>query len=146
MSARPKVMKSTRTEKEVTNQVVEAAAMLGIELKRRNVGGMTNAKGQYVSFGEPGDADRYAILPGGKHLDIEIKHEGFDPSKLRGEKKAHFDRQLARLRKTNADGGIGFFCDNSLVFVKVMQIVLNGGWVELEGDGQLIVYDPDIKE
>lgn len=146
MAARPKVMKTTRTEKEISAQVIEAAAMLGIELKRRNVGGMANARGQYVRFGDVGDADHYAILPGGKHLDIEIKHEGFDPSRLRGEKKAHFDRQLARLRETNAAGGIGFFCDDVLIFVNVMRIVLRGGRVEIDDDAQLIVYDPDIKE
>jgi hypothetical protein len=43
---RTKTLKTGATEKQVTEQVLQAAAMLGIELKRRNVGGFTNAQGQ----------------------------------------------------------------------------------------------------
>jgi hypothetical protein len=142
---RTKQLKTGATEKQVTEQVLQAAAMLGIDLKRRNVGGFTNARGQYVACAESGDADYYAVLPDGRHLDLELKHEAFDPTKLRGEKREHFERQLARLQKTNALGGVGFVCDNSEVFIRVMQIVLRGGWVE-QTEHDLIVYDPEIIE
>jgi hypothetical protein len=127
--------KPGRTEKEVTQQVLDAAAMLGIELKRRNVGAMVNPHGQTVRFGDPGDADRYAVLPDGRHLDVEIKREGFDPTKLRGAKKAHFERQLARLRRTNELGGVGFWISDAGDFLVALRKVLDGARVEIDERG-----------
>jgi hypothetical protein len=143
-----KPLKTGRTEAQVAEQVLQAASMLGIELKRRNVGGFTNARGQYVPCADKGDADYYAVLPGGdgRHLDIEIKREGFEPTKVHGRERERFDEQLARLRETNARGGVGFFCDDSEIFLRVMRIVLRGGWVEETGYSNLVVYDPDIIE
>jgi hypothetical protein len=145
MMARTKTLKAGATEKQVAEQVLQAASMLGIELKRRNVGGFTNARGQYVPCADKHDADYYAVLPDGRHLDLELKREGFDPARVRGEERERFDGQLARLRETNVRGGVGFFCDNSEVFIRVMQIVLRGGWVE-QTEHDLIVYDPEIIE
>jgi hypothetical protein len=143
MAARPKVLKTTCTEKQVTAQVIEAATMLGIELKRRNVGGMTNATGRYVRFGEAGDADHYAVISDGRHLDLEIKHEGFDPRKLRGDKKAHFARQLSRLRKTNALGGVGLWVRDAGDFIDAMRKVLDGWRVEIDESGFCWLLSPD---
>jgi hypothetical protein len=128
-------------EKEVTQQVLDAAAMLGIELKRRNVGAAVNPHGQTVRFGDPGDADRYAVLPDGRHLDVEIKHEGFDPTKLRGAKKAHFERQLARLRRTNELGGVGLWVSDAVNFYFAMQKILDGWRVEIDERGFQFVTD-----
>jgi hypothetical protein len=140
-----KPIKIGRTEAQVMAQILEAASMLGLDLDRRNTGAGVNPSGKIVRFGKPGDSDLAGVLPDGRAIMIECKHEAFDPTKLRGEKKAHFDRQLARLRKTNALGGVGFFCDDSEVFIRVMQIVLRGGWVE-QTENDLIVYDPEITE
>jgi hypothetical protein len=145
-SAKRNPLKTTRTEAEVSRQVVEAAQMLGIELKRRNVGAFANPKGRMVRCADVGDGDFYAVLPDGRHMDLEIKAEGFDPNKLTGEKKAHFDRQFVRLKETNRLGGVGFFCDDAEVFLRVMQIVLRGGRVKENGYENLIVYDPNIIE
>ncbi len=79
-------------------------------------------------------------------MDIEAKRENFNAAKLYGEARQHFERQLARLKRTNKQGGIGFFCDDPAIFLWVMQIVLRGGWVELDGDGELTVYDPEMNE
>jgi hypothetical protein len=130
-----KPRKPGRTEKEVTLQVLDAAALLGIELKRRNVGAMVNPHGRTVRFGEPGDADWYAVLPDGRHLDVEIKRKGFDPTKLKGEKKAHFERQLARLRRTNELGGVGFWASDAVNFYFAMQKILDGCRVEIDERG-----------
>lgn len=129
-----------RTEKQVAVQIVQAAAMLGIELKRRNVGMAYNPNGQPVWYGEKGDADWYATLPDGRHLDLEIKHEHFNPSKLTGSKREHFERQLAKLRRTNEQNGVGFWVDDAEEFILIMREVLGGGRVEEPGYDRPIVY------
>src|SRR4051794_36098860 len=113
---RAKVLKTGASEKQVSEQVAEAAAMLGLELKRRNVGGMTNASGRYVAFNESCDSDNYLLIPRGPHrgklANVEIKYEGFDPAKVRGKERERFMGQIAKLRKTNEQGGIGFWVDS----------------------------------
>jgi hypothetical protein len=150
MANRAKVMKTTRSEREVLAAVLDAARVLGLDLERQNTGAFANPRGQMVRCGKPGNSDLAGQIDRGpnigKVLHVEVKAEGFEPTKLRGDKKAHFDRQLARLRKTNEQGGVGFYCDDAVIFMNVMRIVLRGGWVEIEDDGQLIVYDPEIKE
>jgi hypothetical protein len=140
---RAKAKKDGLTEKQVTGQVLQAAAMLGIELKRRNVGGVTDARGHYVAFAESGDADFYAVLPDGRHLDLELKREGFNPAKARGEERERFEKQLARLQRTNAQGGIAFWCDDSLDFIMIMRHVLAGARVDEPGYGRPTVYYPE---
>lgn len=145
-SARRKPLKTTRTEAEVSQQVVEAAQMLGIELKRRNVGAFANPKGRMVRCADVGDGDFYAVLPDGRHMDLEIKSEGFDPSKLTGEKKAHFDRQIEKLQRTNALGGVGFFIDDASEFLTIMHHVLAGALVNEPGYSAPTVYYPEKSE
>lgn len=140
---KPKKPKVGATEKQVTEQVLEAAAMLGIELKRRNVGGMTGAGGRYVAFAEPGDADYYATLPGGIHLDLELKREAFDPRTVRGKDRVRFDGQLARLRKTNELGGVGFWVTSGPQFLNAMLKVLDGWRVEIDPQGFPWIVSPD---
>jgi hypothetical protein len=145
-----KPLKAGRTEAQVLAQILEAASMLGLDLSRQNTGAGINPSGKMVRFGKPGDSDLSGQIDrgpnAGRRIDVEIKREGFDPAKARGEERARFEKQLARLRRTNEQGGIGFFCDNSEVFIRVMQIVLRGGWVEERGFEPLIVFDPEIIE
>jgi hypothetical protein len=145
-SAKRKPLKTTRTEAEVSRQVVEAAQMLGIELKRRNIGAFANPKGRMVRCADVGDGDFYAVLPDGRHLDLEIKLEGFDPNKLTGEKKAHFDRQLERLQETNRLGGVGVWVDDSLEFIDIMKHVLAGARIVEPGYGRLEIIYPEKNE
>lgn len=65
------------------------------------------------------------------------EREDFDPAKLTGQKRAHFDRQLARLRRTNDQGGVAFWTDNADLVVAVLRVVLDGGRVEEHGEGGL---------
>lgn len=143
---RTKVLKVGRTEAQVMQQILDAAGMLGIDMDRQNTGGFTNPRGQYVPCGQPGNSDLIGVLKDGRAIMVECKAEGFDPSKLSGDKKAHFDRQLERLRKTNRLNGVGFFCDDGEIFLRVMQIVLHGGWVDETGYDGLTVFDPEIEE
>jgi hypothetical protein len=130
-----KPRKPTRSEAEVSAQVVEAAAMLGIELRRRNVGAMANPKGQVVRFGDKGDGDYYAVLPDGRHLDLEIKRESFDPNKVGGKERARFILQIAKLSRTNEAGGIGLWVRDAGDFLSAMRKILAGCRVEFDAAG-----------
>jgi hypothetical protein len=121
------------TEAEVTAQVLEAAAMLGLKMERRNVGGMVNPKGQYVTFGEEGDPDWECTLPGGRRCRIEIKRAGKRPT----------PEQLAKLREVNAMGGVGLWTDDAARFLRLMPIVIAGGRVEIDERGIPWVTDEE---
>lgn len=144
--SRTKPLKTTRTEAEVLRQVLEAARMLGLDLDRRNTGAGVNPSGKTVRFGKPGDSDMSGQidrgLNAGRVLQVEVKHEGFEPSKLQGEKREHFDRQLARLQRTNAQNGIAFWTDDAEEFLTIMRHVLAGARVDEPGYGRPTVYYP----
>lgn len=140
--AKPKALKTTRTEAEVLAAVLDAARVLGIDLSRQNTGAGVNPKGKVVRFGQPGNADLHGTLPDGRTIDLEIKHENFDPSKLGGEKRAHFDRQLARLQRTNSLGGVGLWVDDAAEALVILMHVLAGAKVEEPGYSRPTVYYP----
>jgi hypothetical protein len=132
--------KPGRTEKEVTQQVLDAAALLGIELKRRNIGAMVNPHGRTVRFGEIGDSDWYAQIEfgplRGRLHEVEIKREGFDPRKVRGAERERFLKQLEKLRRTNEAGGVGFWVRYAEDYLVAMRRILAGGVrVEFDADG-----------
>lgn len=135
MAAKTKPLKPGRTERQVLEQIIEASRMLGLDLDRQNTGAGTNPSGKLVRFGKPGDSDMKGVLPDGRALMVEVKREHFDPSKLRGEKREHFDRQLARLQRTNEQNGVGFWTDDSELFIKVIRWCIDGGSVSEPGDG-----------
>jgi hypothetical protein len=127
-----------RSEREVLAQVIDVLRMFGVDVSRTNTGAAVNPRGQMVRFGTPGDADLSATLPDGRSLRIETKREGFDPAKLRGEKREHFERQLAKLRRVNELGGVGFWTDDSEELARViLPLVLAGARVEEPGYGPL---------
>jgi hypothetical protein len=141
-----KQIKIGRTEAQVLAQVLEAASMLGLDLDRQNTGAGVNPSGKIVRFGKPGDSDLNGQIDrgpnAGRVLMVEVKRERFDPSKARGEERERFEKQLARLRRTNAQGGIAFWCDDSLDFIMIMRHVLAGARVDEPGYGRPIVYYP----
>jgi hypothetical protein len=143
---RRKPLKTTRTEAEVLTQVLQAASMLGLDLDRRNTGAGVNQAGKMVRFGKPGDSDLNGQIDrgpnAGRRIDVEIKREGFNPAKARGEERERFEKQLARLRRTNEQGGIAFWCDDSLDFIMIMQHVLAGARVHEPGYSRPTVYYP----
>jgi hypothetical protein len=141
--ARTKPLQATCTEAEVLAAVLDAAAILGLDLARQNTGAGVNPAGKVVRFGRSGDSDLDGQLPDGRRLSVEVKREGFDPSKLRGEKRAHFERQLARLRKTNELGGCGFWCDDAAEFLTIMRHIISGARIEEPGYGPPVVIYPE---
>jgi hypothetical protein len=129
-----------RTEAEVLAQILEALHAFGVDAERQNTGAGTNPSGKTIRFGKPGNSDITGTLPDGRRLDIEVKREGFDPSKLTGKKREHFDRQFARLRKTNENGGVGLWVDDAEEFMRViLPLLLDGATVEEPGYGRLVI-------
>ena len=131
---RAKPRKTGRTERQVLAQVIEAARMLGVDLDRQNTGAAVNPKGRLVMFGKAGNSDLTGMVPDGRKLDVEVKEEGWDPAKARGKTAERWERQLARLQRTNAQGGVGFWTDDVGHFLAVMRQVLAGARVVERGD------------
>ncbi len=129
---RLKPLKPGRTEAQVLEQVLQALAIYGIDADRQNTGGMLNPKGQYVPFGRPGNSDVTGMIPGawgdasGRKLDIEVKREGFDPRKVRGKARERWERQLARLRRTNENGGYAAWVTDAAHVIKVLEGIKAG--------------------
>jgi hypothetical protein len=149
-STKRKPLKATRTEAEVLAQILEAAQMLGLDLTRQNTGAVeypnVDGSSRQVRYGQKGNSDLIGTLPGGRTLQVEVKTEGFDPNKLSGEKKAHFDRQLERLQETNRLGGVGLWVDDSLEFIDIMKHVLAGARIVEPGYGRLEIIYPEKNE
>jgi hypothetical protein len=123
-------------EREVQAGCLEALAMFGIDAGRQNtgVGTYSNADGstRLVRYGRPGDPDISGTLPDGRRLDLECKRVGKRPTA----------KQLDRLMRTNAGGGVGLWVDDPAELAKVLPKLLAGGRIEVEPDGrQWIVTD-----
>lgn len=136
--AKLKPYKAGPTEKQFTVQVLEAARCYGITLERRNVGGLRNGSGKYVSFGIPGDPDWQATLPPhGRLLGIEVKRPGFQPTKLRGKAREHFLRQITRMSILNGQRAACWW-------VADVDDMLNGLRILTEDPDATITFDPDF--
>lgn len=80
-------MRTTRPprllEKDVQRPGIKLMEGLGIQVHRRNVGGMSgqhNGRPWYVRFAEPGQSDTWGILPDGRHLEVEFKRPNERPT------------------------------------------------------------------
>lgn len=107
--------------------------VLRLDVNRQNTGGMFNAKGQYVPFGVAGNSDVTGMFPqgwgwaSGRKLDIEIKREGFDPKRCYGKARERWEKQLARLRQTNLNGGVGLWTDDAIWLRDVLILIRDRG-------------------
>lgn len=122
-----KPYKPGATEKQVAEQVVQAAWVYGIMLKRRNTGVGLNPAGKMVRFGDPGDSDYYATVPKGPNkgraLSVEVKRQFFSPPK-RGKVREHFERQMAYLKSENEKGGIAFWVSDGEDAIRAFRCVM----------------------
>lgn len=121
--ARTKRPKAGAPESQVMAAVVEAARMFGVALDRHNTGAGLNPSGRMVRFGTPGDTDLWGILPSGRALYVEVKAGGFDPAKLRGKKREHFENQLDRMEELNRRGAVAFWTGDATEVVWVLRIL-----------------------
>lgn len=114
-------------ESEVQRAAVAILRGLGWQAFRRNTGAMVathNGRTRFVRFAEPGAADLWAILPDGRHAEIEIKRPGERPTKT----------QVHWLVKTNGIGGaVSFWADNTATLERVARHVMAGGRIEYLG-------------
>jgi hypothetical protein len=135
------------TETQVMQQVLEALLLFGVDCDRQNTGGFVGAGGQYVRCGQPGASDIGGMLtsgPGrGKRIEVEVKRPGFNPQKLRGGKRERerWERQIARLRQTNAQGGYGFWVTDPAQVAHAMTRINEGWRVVIDGNGWPVVTD-----
>ena len=137
---RYKPLKTLASEREVQRAVVAAFVLYGVEAERRNVGACKNPNGQLVTFGRPGDSDLTGIFPAhfgpaaGKRFDLEVKKEGFDPSRCYGAARRRFDAQLARLRRINECGGYGWWTSDPADVVQFLGRIREGWIVRIADD------------
>jgi len=120
---RAKKLKPGMPESRVVMGTMQAAALWFVELNRQNTGGFVNENGQYVAFGKRGNSDTTGMTTrawgdwAGRKVDIECKREFWmppkppKPGKRPSKSRLKWERQLNRLKTTNANGGFGFWVD-----------------------------------
>ena len=147
---RPKPLKPGMPESRVLVGVMQACAFYDVEIARQNTGAMRNAQGRLVRFGIKGNSDLTGMTGrswgerAGLKIDIEVKKEGWKPprppkpGKLPGKLRLRWEAQLARLRATNANGGIGFWTDDPAHAFEVLRLLKSGECVAVEiGEDEL---------
>ncbi len=95
---------------------------LGIPAWRRNVAAMVAGEGKkrrFVKAGEAGQSDTWGILPGGRHLEVEVKRPGNKPT---------LDQTLW-LQSTNLAGGESFWVDDAKILENVLGELMAGGTI-----------------
>ncbi len=122
------------TEADVIAQSLAFLAIHGCHLERQNTGGMTNARGRYVQFNEPGASD-YRGSVAGRRLAIEFKACDWKPSGRR--ERERFARQIDYLNRVNTDGGVGLLIDHVDVLICVWPYVVAGASVRVLDCGRL---------
>jgi hypothetical protein len=116
--------------KKPLERVVLASALrllrrYGCKVFRRNVGGEVRyyrGKRRFVSWGQPGAADLWGILPDkhSRHFECEIKRPGKRPRA----------RQVKWLRTMNSPGTPAFWTDNLEDLERIIRALIQGGRVE----------------
>lgn len=96
----------------------------GCRVERRNTGlwkivDEKTGKTRYVRFGEPGAADLFGILPGGRHFELEVK---------RKDERPRLD-QVRWLRAANR-WAPAFWVDDPDTLRKVLPALIEGAVVE----------------
>jgi hypothetical protein len=143
--SRTKPPSPLRTERDVLAAVLDALRLYGIDCDRQNTGAARNPAGRLVMFGRRGNSDISGMLPAGwvtpdgvdisgRKIDLEVKREGFQPEKLRGEAREHFDRQLARLKLTNQNGGYGTWVTDAKQVIRILDRIRDGWRIVFDGD------------
>lgn len=129
------------------DQVLAVLRLWGVDADRQNTGGVYTPTGQYVRYGAPGNSDLTGMIhngPGrGRKLDIEVKRPGFDPTRVRSSDRDRWARQLARLRKTNANGGYGVWVSDPAQMVRVLEGINRGLRIAIDDDGWCYLTDEE---
>lgn len=158
MPRKPKVATLGRTESQVMAGVIDACRLMDVDVERQNTGGMANARGQYIAFGRRGNSDLAGMTgrswgaAAGRVVHIETKREFFRPprpprpGKLPSDHRDRWERQLARLRRTNSNGGYGFWTDDPEHCFEVLRLLRAGYTVEIGDDELVWLWPPEQRE
>ena len=106
-------------EKEIQKSIMARMRFLGLEPYRRNVAAMTadyKGKRRFIKAGEAGQSDIWSILPDKRHVELEVKRPGEEPTV----------KQLDWLHKTNAITGASFWADDPQVAEDVLKALMGG--------------------
>jgi hypothetical protein len=107
--------------------------LVGFEVFRRNVGGLCDEHGNYVSFAEKGQSDLYGwVRATGVHFEFETKRYGKKPT----------PNQLFWLKQCTATGAHAWWADNIEDAIKVARAILAGGRIVWEEDENYYVEMP----
>jgi hypothetical protein len=71
--------------------------------------GIVHFKAWQGPMSQPGVSDIVGLLPDGRFLAVEVKHEGWKPPGPRAKAYKHYHRQSCFLKDVNRSGGVGFF-------------------------------------
>lgn len=119
---------ATTPERDVQAACLAILRGFGCVAHRRNTGAMSGAhkgKAWFVRFGEPGAADVWALMPDGRHLELEVKRPGQYPT---------LD-QVHWLRTHNGIGSsVAFWVDNTATLERVYRRIIMGGRVVYRDD------------
>jgi hypothetical protein len=119
-------------ERDVLRACCAVLTAFGVFWWRQNTGGLYNASGQYVAFGEPGASDLAGVLPGtGRFLAVECKRSGKRPT----------PEQIDYLNRVNEAGGCGLWTDDARHLFAALPFLLEGWAVRLTEDS-FEVYAP----
>jgi hypothetical protein len=120
-------------EKTVQASIAGMLRLIGFEVFRRNVGGLYDDDGNYVSFAEKGQSDLYGwIRATGAHFEFETKRYGKKPT----------PNQLAWLKQCTVLGAHAWWADNIEDAIKVARALLAGGKIVWEEDENYWVQMP----
>lgn len=115
-------------ESEIQASGMALLRTLGWRVFRRNTGAMTatyKGRDRFIRFSEPGQSDCWAVLPDGRHGEVEFKRPGEWPTAA----------QLAWLRSMNGVGGsVAFWVSDLKDLEEVARHVQRGGKIEYVGD------------
>ena len=136
-----------RSEAAVQREALAIFKAWGVPMQRRNTRVFTvvgkGGKNRPLFCGEAGDSDLTGTLPGGRRIDVEVKREGWSPSKVSGKDRERWGRQLAKLIGLNRMGGVGMYVTRPETLHEVIPRLLRGARVVLDESGNQRVIDED---
>ncbi len=106
-------------EGSVQSRCIGVLESFGLQVHRRNVTRVPftyKGKTSWVWFNEAGMSDLWCIIPGGVHLEVEIKKPGEMPTQ----------DQLDWLNSVIARGGVAIWTDCDRYLAKAMPLILEG--------------------
>lgn len=102
---------------QIVKSILEYCEVSGIFARRRNIAGAQKLQsGNWVRLGTKGEADIWAILKGGRHVEIEVKKPGEKPT----------PEQFEWLRQCAAQGAFAFWCTSLDEFIECIDKAQKG--------------------